>query len=398
MSVESRPPRAPARGTRPPNRRALITAAATDLFRDRGYDQVAMSDIAELVGVGASALYRHFPGKQQLLVEVIRSSLASSGALLEAMDTDELREALPALASSALDQSSFPVLWQREARHLPDDQRTLLRDSVRDFGRRLAELVGGERPDLSPAARDFVAWTMLAVLMSSAFHRTRLARPAYDLLLADLAGRVLSAPVRADFSTGGTRAPRGVAPRTRREALLAEAVRLFAARGYVSVGIEDIAASLGIAGQSVYNHFPSKLDMLLTALARGGAHLRIQVTEALAMADDEADALGRLNRSYIRFAIRNPDLVGLLINDVGSLPDEHRQEILAAQRDHIDDWVHLVRQVHPELDAAHARITVHATIALANQVARTPHLRNVATIEDAVDALNRGVLRLPPQP
>jgi Bacterial regulatory proteins, tetR family len=44
---------------------------------------------------------------------------------------------------------------------------------------------------------------------------------------------------------------------------------LFAERTYAGVSIEEVGAALGIAGASVYNHFPSKSGILITALARG---------------------------------------------------------------------------------------------------------------------------------
>jgi Bacterial regulatory proteins, tetR family len=44
----------PARRTRPPNRRELILAAATELFAARGYEYAGMSEIAEQVAAHAS--------------------------------------------------------------------------------------------------------------------------------------------------------------------------------------------------------------------------------------------------------------------------------------------------------------------------------------------------------
>jgi len=44
----------PARRTRPPNRRELILAAATELFAARGYEYAGMSEIAEQVATHAS--------------------------------------------------------------------------------------------------------------------------------------------------------------------------------------------------------------------------------------------------------------------------------------------------------------------------------------------------------
>ena len=57
---------APPHGTRPTNRRALTLAAAARLFHESGYQNVAMSDIADAVNVRPSALHRHFSNKDEL--------------------------------------------------------------------------------------------------------------------------------------------------------------------------------------------------------------------------------------------------------------------------------------------------------------------------------------------
>ena len=55
-------------------RKVEILAAARDLFAKRGFDRTTMADIAEVVGVVESALYRHYSSKQNLLFEAIRYS------------------------------------------------------------------------------------------------------------------------------------------------------------------------------------------------------------------------------------------------------------------------------------------------------------------------------------
>src|SRR3954469_3027557 len=107
----------PARGTRPANRRELIVEAAADLFWTRGYEHVSMGDIAEAVAVGPSALYRHFPGKLQLLVEVVRAGVEPMAQLVSDLDLTDRATALPALARISLDHRDTVVLFQREVRH-----------------------------------------------------------------------------------------------------------------------------------------------------------------------------------------------------------------------------------------------------------------------------------------
>ena len=73
----------PTRGTRPANRRELILAAATELFATRGYEHVTISDVADAVAVGPSALYRHFSCKEVLLGRVVDGVIDRFDALLD---------------------------------------------------------------------------------------------------------------------------------------------------------------------------------------------------------------------------------------------------------------------------------------------------------------------------
>src|SRR3954471_17634712 len=66
----------PSTRRRPPDRRAHILTAAARRFWSEGYHQVSMAHIAADVGIGASALYRHFRGKQELLLTVLDRQLS----------------------------------------------------------------------------------------------------------------------------------------------------------------------------------------------------------------------------------------------------------------------------------------------------------------------------------
>ena len=65
--------------------KAEILAAARDLFLERGLDGVSMRAVAERVGVSATAIYRHYRDKKELLAatvadgfELFRRSLAQA--------------------------------------------------------------------------------------------------------------------------------------------------------------------------------------------------------------------------------------------------------------------------------------------------------------------------------
>lgn len=377
----------PARGTRPRNRRALILAAASDLFARRGYDQVGMGELADAVSIGPSALYRHFSGKQHLLREVITDGLAPLRQLVDELELTD-RSALGRLSALALDERQVGVLWQREARHLAPEDHARLRAQVRAVGSRFTDRVLDARPELGPHAADVIAWSTIAVLMSPSFHRLGLPRPAYDELLASLAATVVDTPLPRDFPAPGAAAPEpALTPLLRREALLNQAVRMFAAHGYAGVGIEEIGAAAGIAGPSIYHHFPSKLDMLVTLFRRGTAVLLMDLSTTYRAATDAADGLRRSVSSYVRFSQAHHDLIGLLITETAHLPEDEQRFARQAQHDYIGEWVHLLRMVHPELEPAAARVRVHAALAVANDAARTPRLRSNPAVPAALELI-----------
>lgn len=385
----------PERGTRPRNRRALILAAAADLMAGHGYDQVSVGHIAGAAGIGPSALYRHFTGKQQLLREVITTGIIPVRELLDDLDLTDRTRALGRLGAVALDARHLGVLWQREARHLAPGDRASVRRDVRAILQRLARRVHIARPDLNDHAVELITPCLASVLTSPSFHHLDLPRPDYDRLLGELAGAVLDAPVDSDLpAPPAAEPPADLVPSSRREALLTQAVRMFAAHGYSGVGNEDIAAAVGIAGPSIYNHFGSKLDILVTAVQRGTAVLFTDLSTVYRTATSAVDALQRLIQFYLTFTRDNHDLVGLLITEAGHLPEEERTNARRAQHDYIGEWVHLLRAIHTDLDPVTARIRIHAVLSIANDAARTAHIRRNPSTLAALSMICAQLLQL----
>ena len=53
------------------DRRLQLLAAAERLFAERGFLAVRLEDIGAAAGVSGPAIYRHFPNKEALLVELL---------------------------------------------------------------------------------------------------------------------------------------------------------------------------------------------------------------------------------------------------------------------------------------------------------------------------------------
>ncbi|GAA4797547.1 TetR/AcrR family transcriptional regulator [Actinomycetospora chlora] len=349
---------------RPRDRRRQILAAAAARFWSLGYHQVGMADVATAVDIAPSALYRHVRGKQELLLAVLDDHLVRIEALVAAPGGD----LLDGLAALALERREFGLLWEREAGHLPDDERRAIRHRLRAVADVVAAHAGGDAADLR-------SWAALSVLDSPSHHRFRLDEGRFAPLLAGAARAVLTAPLPpASGGTDDVARPGVLAPAARREALLAAATRLFGERGYPAVGLTDIGAAAGIAGPSVYRHFATKTDLLLRVLHRGDEALWLGLHHALARGADPGDALARLAADYTAFVADNPEIVSVLISQVIHLPDPDRAALRRSQRDYLGEWVALLTAARPGLPPDEARVLVHAALALVNSVARVHHL------------------------
>jgi AcrR family transcriptional regulator len=389
----------PARGTRPANRRQLIIAAATDLFSRNGYAGVSMGDVAEAVAIGPSALYRHFRGKQALLTTVVGDALDTLDAAITATEDEQLPDVAGALAAAVLKRRGAGVLWHREARQLAPVDGTKFRAALDRIALRVALLVRSRRPGLGEAEAELLAWSALAVATSVSLHSLVLPEPEFITLLGGLISTVIDAPILPSKPKVARNAKSpSLRAQSRRETILAEATKLFAANGFARVSTEDIGASVGISGPSVYNHFPSKSDILLAAMLRGDEWLRMDMHRAFARASDPGDGLNRLLESYCAFVFDNPHLIQVLVSESNHLPEPERHRTRAAQYAYIAEWVNLLRRVHPEWDAAQARIRVQAVQTLFNDIAVVPSLRRYPNIESTLTTIGAELLAITDRP
>ncbi|MGY0500300.1 TetR/AcrR family transcriptional regulator [Nocardia sp. FBN12] len=382
----------PPRGKRPANRRQLILRAAATLFCRNGYANVGVGEVADAVAIGPSALYRHFQGKQDLLAAVVSDALNTLNEALAAATADDLATRL---AAAALADRDIGVLVRRESRHLSVDHRRLINASINGIGSRTAELISERRPDLGTAEADLLAWCTLAATSSVSFHSLSLPEPEFATLLAELITTVVESPIALTERNPEATADRGsMVPRSRREAILTEATRLFARNGFANVSMEEIGSGVGIAGPSVYNHFSVKSDVLSAAMFRGDAWLRIDMNRAFARSTDPRECLHRLLGSYQEFVFENAGLVQLLVSESMYLPDADRHRARAAQHEYVAEWVHLVTTVHPDWDAVSARIRVQAAQTMMNDIALMPPLRARPGVDTALLTIGARLLAI----
>ncbi|MBT2523865.1 TetR/AcrR family transcriptional regulator [Streptomyces flavidovirens] len=170
-----------------------------------------------------------------------------------------------------------------------------------------------------------------------------------------------------------TNAAARVAAPTRREQILKEAARLFAERGFHGVGVDEIGAAVGISGPGLYRHFPGK-DAMLAELLVGISERLLdggRQRAAAESADSPAAVLGSLIDGHIDFALDDRPLITLHDRELDRLRESDRKRVRQLQRQYVELWVTVVRELNPDVPEAEARSAVHAVFGLLNS---TPHL------------------------
>ena len=382
--------------TRPRNRRQQILAAAAQRFHTSGYHNVSMTDIADAIGITAAALYRHFRGKQDLLLATVRDAIDQVSEVV-GQAFGGIDEMLGALATSSMQSRDAGILWEREMAHLPADLRHELRARLLHAVAPLRAAIGHARPTLPPDDLDVLLWAVLAVFVSTGYHTVTPPSERFRERLLEAAHAVCQTTALPQHLSGAFRPagkPAGLLPVSRREAVLTAAMRLYSEHGYQAVGVDEIGAAAGITGPSVYHHFSGKNAILTTALARCLEAMFFDLSGALYAAESYGDALDRVLRSYVRTSTEHGEPIGGLFNEIVSLPIAEQDAILKVQRDYLAEWVALLIGHRPALTVDEARVLVHAAVTVINSLMRIRHLRRRPALERELVELGRAVLGL----
>jgi AcrR family transcriptional regulator len=110
------------------------------------------------------------------------------------------------------------------------------------------------------------------------------------------------------------RLPKNTATGTELRILLAS-LRLFAHHGYPTTTVRQIAAAVGVKAPSLYEHFPSKADILARLVLVGHRDLHTAFERTLAScADDPLTQVRELVRTHVLSHVTYP-LLAIVTND-----------------------------------------------------------------------------------
>ncbi|MEV0296690.1 TetR/AcrR family transcriptional regulator [Nocardia sp. NPDC050710] len=162
----------------------------------------------------------------------------------------------------------------------------------------------------------------------------------------------------------------------RRRQLLEAGARLIADRGFLGMRLDDLGAAVGISGPAVYRHFPNKEALLVELLVGVSQRLLAGGKTVVATTRSAEAALAGLVDFHLDFALGEPELIRIQDRDLDNVPPTARRELRRTQRQYVEIWVTVLRELRPELPEEAARVQAHAAFGLINS---TPHSATDAT-------------------
>jgi AcrR family transcriptional regulator len=185
-------------------RRQKILAAAADLFGANPYDSVQMRDVAARAAVGKPTLYRYFPSKEELFLEVFKSGLDRLDAEVATILKDREQ---PGRALERLLQALLNALGGQVAalRMLTDDQSPVMRRWRNEFRRRRRPFVEAARTILEqgiasgefrPVDLEAVPSMLIGIVRGGLVGTDRLPRERFAAAMIDLVTHALLARVQ----------------------------------------------------------------------------------------------------------------------------------------------------------------------------------------------------------
>jgi AcrR family transcriptional regulator len=172
--------------------------------------------------------------------------------------------------------------------------------------------------------------------------------------------------------------PRG---RARRERLVEVTASLVAERGYHQVGVDEIGAAAGVSGAAIYRHFAGKQDLLVAVIERAVDALLGEARRIVATAESSEDAIERLVRAHVHFALTETALITVYDQEAHNLDDAPRRRLRRQQREYTELWIDTLAEVAPHEPREALSVTVHGVFGLLNSVA--DHRRRLPDAECA---------------
>ena len=200
------------RGRMKSDRRTQLIAAAERLIAERGFLAVRLEDIGAAAGVSGPAIYRHFPNKEAMLVELLVgvSTRLLAGARSVVSAAPDATAALDGLIDFHLDfalgEPDLIRIQDRDLAHLPPAAERQVRKAQREYVEIWVDILRRRAERLDEAAARLMAHAAFGLLNSTP-HSVRPNTPGAVRSREILRGMTVGALAgdRVSTSTGGRR-------------------------------------------------------------------------------------------------------------------------------------------------------------------------------------------------
>jgi len=197
--VLASPERQGAISVRGKKRREEILTAAASLFAQRGFHGVSIDDIGSAAGMSGPGIYRHFPGKEavlsQMLLDISERLLGEGGRRASA--AADAADALDALlrwhVSFALGQPDLITVQSRELANVPEPARRQIRRLQRLYVEEWVTVLSELSPHAAQASLRAAVHGVFGLLNSTPHSASELPAEAVAELLRTMARAALAA-------------------------------------------------------------------------------------------------------------------------------------------------------------------------------------------------------------
>jgi AcrR family transcriptional regulator len=148
--------------------------------------------------------------------------------------------------------------------------------------------------------------------------------------------------------------------------ILSTAKRLFSQSGYDRVTIDDLGAALGVTGPSLYRHFGSKLEILVTLMDYVLDGLNQAADEVTHTAGTEMERLQKLVLVHIKFVLSDPQYIRIYHHEVDRLPPKLQARHSAKSAEYHALWHGVLTAIDPSLTAEQRTVSINAAIGVVN--------------------------------
>jgi len=136
----------------------------------------------------------------------------------------------------------------------------------------------------------------------------------------------------------------------RRQAIADRAAELFARMGFHRASISDLAEACGTSKSALYHYYSSKEAILFDILRDHTELLLDTAEETAASGGDARERLRRLAERFMEIYVDATSKHVVLLNEIGSLPDEQRREVVELQNRVVNIFLGLLLEIRPELE------------------------------------------------